>query len=114
MGSDRGVVDQLTSNRDEDRSPDVVLSAIPAVAFVSNRDGNNEVYSMDLDGSEQRNITKDPASDDHPAWSPDGSRLEPRERHDGSRSNSDRSVLAGRRSGVGFGRIRRPDIRGRP
>jgi len=43
------------------------------IVFVSNRDGNGEVYAMDADGSSPRNLTQNPAKKDvHPAWSPDG------------------------------------------
>jgi Tol biopolymer transport system component len=43
--------------------------------FVSWRDGNGEVYAMDADGSEPRNLTQHPAKDVRPAWSPDGRRI---------------------------------------
>ena len=42
------------------------------IAFYSTRDGNYEVYVMDTDGNNQRNLTNNPAGDDGPAWSPDG------------------------------------------
>jgi TolB protein len=45
------------------------------IAFVSERDGNEEIYLMKADGSEQTNLTKNPADDSYPAWSPDGKRL---------------------------------------
>jgi hypothetical protein len=45
------------------------------IAFVSDRDGNNEIYLMQPDGSAPRNLTQHPASDTWPAWSPDGSQL---------------------------------------
>ena len=45
------------------------------IAFVSNRDGNFEIYVMDADGSNQTRLTNDPGWDTMPAWSPDGSRL---------------------------------------
>jgi WD40-like Beta Propeller Repeat len=54
-----------------------------AVAFVSNRDGNPEIYAMNADGSGQTRLT-DPsrlasgaraASNDSPDWSPDGQRI---------------------------------------
>jgi len=42
------------------------------IAFVSNRDGNNEIYVMAADGSGQINLTNDSATSDvDPAWSPD-------------------------------------------
>jgi Tol biopolymer transport system component len=42
------------------------------IAFVSDRDGNDEVYVMNADGSGQRNLTRNPGRDGHPVWSPDG------------------------------------------
>src|SRR5213083_3084647 len=45
------------------------------IAFVSNRDGNNEIYVMNADGTGLTRLTNDPASDVYPAWSPDGSRI---------------------------------------
>lgn len=45
------------------------------IAFVSTRDGNDEIYVMGADGSGQRNLTVNPASDRSPHWSPDGSRI---------------------------------------
>jgi Tol biopolymer transport system component/beta-lactamase regulating signal transducer with metallopeptidase domain len=42
------------------------------IAFYSTRDGNYEVYVMDTDGNNQRNLTNNPGGDDGPAWSPDG------------------------------------------
>lgn len=45
------------------------------IAFVSSRDGSNEIYVMNADGTELKNLTNHPASDTNPAWSPDGSQL---------------------------------------
>jgi len=45
------------------------------IAFGTWRDGNAEVYTMDVDGTHLRNLTNDPAYDDAPSWSPDGSRI---------------------------------------
>jgi len=42
------------------------------IAFTSNRNGNNEIYVMDANGSNVVNLTNNPASDQHPSWSPDG------------------------------------------
>jgi Tol biopolymer transport system component len=57
--------------------PAVPTAAKPApkIAFVSNRDGNKEIYLMNPDGSSQQRITNNPAVDDDPAWSPDGRKL---------------------------------------
>ena len=40
------------------------------MAFASDRDGNFEIYVMDADGSGLTRLTKDPASDGQPGWSP--------------------------------------------
>jgi Tol biopolymer transport system component len=45
------------------------------IVFESDRDGNSEIYSMNPDGSDQTNLTDDPASDNAPAFSPDGERI---------------------------------------
>ncbi|MCK6449201.1 MAG: hypothetical protein L6Q99_22620, partial [Planctomycetes bacterium] len=45
------------------------------ILFVSERDGNREVYICNADGTNQRNISRDPAMDIHPSWSHDGTRL---------------------------------------
>jgi len=40
------------------------------IAFLSNRDGNVEIYIMDADGSNQVNLTNDSADDWGLVWSP--------------------------------------------
>jgi TolB protein len=45
------------------------------IAFTSNRDGNYEIYLMNPDGSEQRNISQHPGQDNFATWSPDSRRL---------------------------------------
>lgn len=45
------------------------------VLFVSNRDGNAQVYLMNADGSGQRALTVGPAENTEPAWSSDGKRI---------------------------------------
>ena len=40
------------------------------IAFVSSRDGNDEVYTMRADGSRQVNRTQNPAFDVDPDWQP--------------------------------------------
>ena len=45
------------------------------IVFVSKRDGNAEIYSMNPDGSEQVNLTQHPAEDYNPAWSPNGKQI---------------------------------------
>ena len=54
------------------------------IAFSSNRDGHvhpirgwptSEIYVMDADGTNQRRLTNNPASDHSPLWSLDGKRI---------------------------------------
>jgi Tol biopolymer transport system component len=45
------------------------------IAFVSRRDGNDEIYRMKADGSEQINLTNNPSADTSPLWDPTGERI---------------------------------------
>ena len=46
------------------------------LAFTSDRDVNREIYVMNAqDGSNQTNLTMNPAFDFDPTWSPDGTKL---------------------------------------
>jgi TolB protein len=45
------------------------------IAFSSNRDGNNEIYVMNADGSNVRRITRHPGIDITPTWSPSGTHV---------------------------------------
>jgi len=40
------------------------------ITFTSDRDGNDEIYIMNPDGSEQKRLTHAPANDLLPCWSP--------------------------------------------
>lgn len=42
------------------------------IVFISNRDGNDELYWMDYDGYNQTRLTFNKVKDYMPAWSPDG------------------------------------------
>jgi dipeptidyl aminopeptidase/acylaminoacyl peptidase len=45
------------------------------IAFVSSRDGNEEIYTMNPDGSGQTRLTDNGSFDESPAFSPDGKKI---------------------------------------
>ena len=45
------------------------------IAFVSERDGDADIYAMNADGSGLAQLTDNDSRDRDPAWSPDGSRI---------------------------------------
>ncbi len=45
------------------------------ILFSSNRDGDFEVYLMNADGSDLKQLTSNTFSDVYPVWSPDGKRI---------------------------------------
>lgn len=65
---------QLTDNDNNDWSPKVSPDG-NQIIFISNRDGNREIYTMNIDGSDQTRITFNEVDDWDPAWSADGSKV---------------------------------------
>jgi len=64
---------QLTINAD-----DTAASISPdeqTIAFMTNRDGNWEIYTMGLDGQNLQRLTNAPGNDGLPTWSPDGQQI---------------------------------------
>jgi dipeptidyl aminopeptidase/acylaminoacyl peptidase len=45
------------------------------IVFESNRDGNEEIYTMNADGTDRIDLTRNPADDTDPRWSADGGRI---------------------------------------
>jgi hypothetical protein len=45
------------------------------LAFQSKRDGNYEIYTVDAEGRDPKNLTMHPGHDGEPAWSPDHTRI---------------------------------------
>lgn len=75
VGIDGRVVRRLTSDR---RASDYFPVWSPdgrRVVFVSNRDGDDELFVMSANGSGLRQLTRNRAVDTTPAWSPDGRSL---------------------------------------
>ena len=50
----------------------VEVDAQARIAFVSQRDGNPEIYLMNPDGKNQRRLTNTPAVEWDPSWAPGG------------------------------------------
>jgi Tol biopolymer transport system component len=72
---------QLTDNDVQDDSPNwspapfAGRGGAAQIAFVSNRDGNDEIYVMNADGSEVHRLTHNEVDDWWPVWSPDGKQI---------------------------------------
>ncbi|MCZ6678220.1 MAG: hypothetical protein O7E52_13330, partial [Candidatus Poribacteria bacterium] len=47
----------------------------PQIAFRTRRNGLSEIFLMDIDGKNPRNLTKGIVEDGAPTWSPDGKRI---------------------------------------
>lgn len=59
------------------------------IVFTSSRDGNEEIYIMNDDGTIQINLTNNPALDWYPNWSPDGKKIVFSSSRDASGENSE-------------------------
>jgi Tol biopolymer transport system component len=56
--------------------PSIASAATPGkIAFVSDRDGDAEIFIMNADGSGQTPLTNNTFDDRDPAWSPDGKQI---------------------------------------
>ena len=47
----------------------------PALAFTTDREGNDQIYVVDAAGTDVLNLSNNAANDDWPSWSPDGSKI---------------------------------------
>jgi Tol biopolymer transport system component len=56
------------------------------IAFVSARDGQHEIYTMNANGTAQVNISNNAATDTGPSWSPDGTKIAFQSNRDGGAS----------------------------
>ncbi|MEL6405882.1 MAG: PKD domain-containing protein, partial [Chloroflexota bacterium] len=68
-GSSQPVTQQLTVEAE------AVVSPQGPLLFVSNREGNLEIYITDANGQNASNVTNDASNDIDPVWSPDGTRI---------------------------------------
>ena len=74
MNTDGTSIVRLTNNTAADNTPQFSPDG-SKIVFVSDRDGNQEVYVMDADGSGVVRVTNDPGVDNSATFSPDGARL---------------------------------------
>lgn len=65
---------QLTNDDTNNFNPKISPDGTQ-IAYLSNRDGNQEVYVMNVDGSNQIRLTRNRIRDGDPAWSPEGSKV---------------------------------------
>ena len=65
---------QLTNDDTNNFNPKISPDGTQ-IAYLSNKDGNQEVYVMNVDGSNQTRLTRNRIRDGDPAWSPDGSKV---------------------------------------
>ena len=65
---------RVTRNRASDYDPAWSPDS-RRIAFVSSRDGDSEIYVVNVDGSGTTRLTGVPGEDENPAWSPDGARI---------------------------------------
>ncbi|MDX1931016.1 MAG: hypothetical protein SFU56_00270 [Capsulimonadales bacterium] len=66
--------DRLTDGSSNDSLPAWSPDA-KQIVFVSDRNGNSEIYAMNSDGTNVRRLTDNAAVDTEPVWSPDGTKI---------------------------------------
>ena len=64
----------MTNNDANDWHPNISPDG-KQIAFSSDRDGNFEIYVMDINGDNLTRLTHDAVRDTSPSWSPDGSKI---------------------------------------
>ncbi len=82
MNLNDGSLARLTDDPASDDSPAISPDGTQVVFLTARNDPDPhfpdfkyEIYVMDIDGGNSRRLTNTEASEDHPAWSPDGSKI---------------------------------------
>jgi Tol biopolymer transport system component len=65
----------ITVSGTETTRGEIPAKQLPLIAFTSDQNGNLDIYTMRMDGSDLANLTNNPANDYNPEWSPDGMRI---------------------------------------
>jgi Tol biopolymer transport system component len=77
-GACSGISPAITTSSSPSPAASAPASAVAfqgRILFYSERDGNNEIYLMNADGTGLERLTDDPADDRDPVWSPDGTKI---------------------------------------
>jgi len=98
-------------------SPDTASASDPAfapdgsrIAFVSQRDGNPEIYVMNADGTGLTRVTTDPLSDGRPAFTPEGQAIV----FHSSRTAGKQQIWAANIDGTGLTQLTRDSVNSSP
>jgi Tol biopolymer transport system component len=65
----------VVSCSDKSTGPEPPVEKTLKIAFISDRDGNAEIYVMNADGTNQKRLTQNDGADGPFSWSPDGSKI---------------------------------------
>ncbi len=74
-GDGTGTTNLTASSLSSDNDFAVYSPDYTKIAFTSNRDGNDEIYVMNADGTSPQRLTSNGERDYEPSWSPDGSKI---------------------------------------
>jgi len=69
----------------ESISPTMVGSSYPKITFSSDRDGNQDIFLIDINGNGVINLSNNPGEDSRPVFSADGTKIAFRSERDGNR-----------------------------
>ena len=92
MDADGSNLRRLTHSSGNDLLPDWSPDGTQ-IAFMSDRDGDWDIFVMDADGSNLRRLTNNSGNDLFPNWSPDGRKIVFESDRDGDWDNQDIYVM---------------------